>query len=254
MPSFASAKAIRTAPAANDGVQEIISMSSALAENLHQSILNGEFTVGSALPTERELMSKYQVSRATVREALRSLRAQDLIEVRRGRSGGSFILGPSPTSLVRSLKQLISGQGFRFIDIVFAREAIEPAAAVQAAMYRTDAALEQLHELCVECEQAVLNGADFEHANLRWHLGLAEASGNPLFIAFLTAISTAFHTATSFEEFDLPTRKSVVGIHWQIYAAIRDRDPEAARRRAARHLGAYREQLAEITEQTAPVA
>lgn len=254
MPSFASAKAHRTAPAANDGGAEIVSMSSALAENLHQSILNGEFTVGNALPTERELMAKYQVSRATVREALRALRAQDLIEVRRGRSGGSFILGPSPTSLVRSLKQLISGQGFRFIDIVFAREAIEPAAAVQAAMYRTEAALEQLRELCVECEQAVLNGAEFEHANLRWHLGLAEASGNPLFIAFLTAISTAFHTATAFEEFDLPTRKSVVGIHWQIYAAIRDQDPEAARRRAARHLGAYREQLAEITEQSAPVA
>ena len=79
-----------------------------------------------------------------------------------------------------------------------------------------------------------------------WHLVLAEASNNPLFIAFLTSISTAMHQATAFEEFDIRTRMAVISVHWQIYNAIRLRDPEAARRRTARHLSAYSEELATI--------
>lgn len=225
-----------------------VPMSSALAEQLHRSIIGGDLSIGKSMPTERELMIKYGVSRATVREALRSLRAQDLIEVRRGRNGGSFVLGPSPEMIVRPLNQLIGGQGFRLVDLVYAREAIEPAAAAQAASYRTEEGLEELQRLTEECASAIYDQAEFETANLRWHLGLAKASGNMLFIGFLTAISTAMHTATAFEEFDLSTREAVVGIHWMIYAAIRDRDPIAAHRRTSRHLSAYREKLTEITE------
>lgn len=236
---------------AAEAAVELTSVSNILARRLQESITRGEFPVGTSLPTERELMAKYHVSRATVREALRALRAQDLIEVRRGRSGGSFISNPTSASVVRSLHQFIAGQDFRFIDLVFAREAIEPAAAVQAALTRSDEKLEALRRLSEECEQMVHDQKEFEDANLKWHLGLAEASGNPLFVAFLTAISTAMHTATAFEEFDLRTRKSVVGIHWQIYEAIRQRDADAARRRTTRHLSAYGEKLAEITQQTA---
>lgn len=51
-------------------------ISSSLARTLKQKIVSGEFEVGSSLPAERDLMVQYEVSRATVREALRSLGAQ----------------------------------------------------------------------------------------------------------------------------------------------------------------------------------
>src|SRR5271166_4220381 len=76
------------------------SVTSVLARNLREAIARGEFAVGSSLPSERELMLEHQVSRATVREALRILSAQELIQVKRGRSGGSFISSPTSHSVV----------------------------------------------------------------------------------------------------------------------------------------------------------
>lgn len=217
-----------------------------LAAHLQNVIVSGGFALGSSLPSERELMSTYQVSRTTVREALRVLSAQGLIQVKRGRKGGSFISRPTSNSLVRSLNLFIKGQDIRFIDLVNARQAIEPAAAAQAALSRTEHELETLRGLCVECEESFGHVERFVEANIKWHLAVADASGNPLFIAFLTSISDALHAATDLEEFDVKTRKAVVGVHWQIFEAIRSGDPVAARRRMERHLGAYSDQLSAI--------
>jgi GntR family transcriptional regulator, transcriptional repressor for pyruvate dehydrogenase complex len=231
---------------AGDARPESTSVTGTLARTLRDAIASGEFALGSSLPSERELMIRYGVSRATVREALRILSAEELIEVKRGRSGGSFISSPTSHSVVRSLNQFIKGQDIRFIDLVFVREAIEPAAAAQAAMTRTDAALEALRLMCVACEESLGDIERFVEANVKWHHALAQASGNALFIAFLTSISHAMHAATDMEEFDLRIRKAVVGVHWQIYEAIRVGDAEAARRRTLRHLAAYSEKLSSI--------
>lgn len=220
-----------------------MSVANVLAGRLQDAIARGDLAVGTSLPSERELMTTYEVSRTTVREALRMLSAHDLIQVKRGRTGGSFITSPSSHSVVRSLTRFIKGQDIRFVDLVAAREAIEPAAAAQAAVSRTEEKLAALRLLCVECENSVADSDAFVAANLKWHFGLAEASGNPLFVAFLTSIATALHAATDLEVFDLRIRKAVVGMHWQIYNAIQDGDPDAARRRTERHLSAYRETL-----------
>ena len=188
-------------------------------------------------------MMQHGVSRTTVREALRMLSAQDLIYVERGRSGGSFVATQTPKNVLRSLDQFITNQDIRYIDIVVVREAIEPAAAAQAAVERTEEKLAALYDACVACEQCFDEAPRFVEANLRWHLALAAASNNPLFSAFLTSIHTALHAATDFDEFDVHNRKMVVGVHWQIYDAIQKRDPEAARRRMMRHLFAYSQKL-----------
>jgi GntR family transcriptional regulator, transcriptional repressor for pyruvate dehydrogenase complex len=220
-----------------------ISVADKLATKLQNAIDSGKLTIGSSLPSERELMTKYQVSRTTVREALRVLGAQGLIEVKRGRSGGSFISSPTAHSVVRSLDLFIKGQNIRFVDLVFVRQAIEPAAAAQAATSRSLDKLERLRQQCVECENSVKDVHRFVNANLKWHLDVAEASENPLFVTFLSSISPALHTATDLEVFDEKTRKIVAGVHWQIFEAIRVGDPEAARRRMIRHLTAYGEKL-----------
>lgn len=219
------------------------SVADTLAAHLQDAISRGDYPVGNSLPSERELMSRFQVSRTTVREALRVLSAQGLVEVRRGRSGGSYVSNPSSKSVVRSLNLFIKGQDIRFIDLVFARQAIEPAAAAQAALSRTDEQLEALRLKCLECENQLSNIDAFVEANLEWHRCVAEASNNPLFLTFLASISDAMHTATDLEVFDLKARKAVVGVHWQIFDAIRTGDQSAARRRMERHLSAYSETL-----------
>jgi len=225
-----------------------------LARKLQEAIVGGAFPVGSPLGSERFLMAKYDCGRATVREALRVLRGQDLIEVRRGRNGGWFVCKPSEDRVVNSLDRLMSGQNFRLIDLIFAREAIETASAVQAAQFPDEERLAELRQANEACENAINDMAAFVEANIEWHLALARASNNPLFVTFLTSISKAMQIATELEEFDVAIRRTVVGIHWQIYAAIRAGDAEAARRRTQRHLDAYRNTIATLDVEPKAVA
>ncbi len=222
-----------------------------LAAHLQDAIVRGDFAVGSSLPSERELMSRFKVSRTTVREALRGLGAQGLVEVRRGRTGGSYVSNQVSKSLARSLDLFIKGQDIRFVDLVFARLAIEPAAAAQAALSRSDEQIEALRLRCVECERQFDNIDAFVEANLDWHQAVSQASNNPLFTMFLASISSAVHAATDLDVFDLKARKAVVGVHWQIYEAIRQGDADAARRRMERHLAAYGQTLSS-TDLTTP--
>jgi GntR family transcriptional regulator, transcriptional repressor for pyruvate dehydrogenase complex len=214
-----------------------------LARRIQDAIAQGEFTLGSPLPSERELMTSFRLSRTTVREALRALGAQGLIEVKRGRNGGSFISSPTSQSITRSLNDFIKGQNIRSGDLIFAREALEPTIAAQAAILRTEADLEVLRLRCVECEGSFGEVTLFAEANVKWHLAVAEASGNPLFIAFLTSILANLHTAEACEECDTKTRKKLIGGGWQIFDAIRLGDPDAAYRRMARHFSIYRKAL-----------
>lgn len=217
--------------------------SATLAKYLETAIIDGEFKLGEPLPSERELMSRFDVSRATVREALRILGAQGLTTVKRGRNGGSYVSGPNGSSLKKSLELFIRGHNIRYIDLVAVREAIEPVAAGLAAKARTDQDLELLHELSAKCEESVRDIDAFVKYNSEWHMAVLQCSHNPLFYTFMSSISDAFVSATNREEFEVNTRKVVVQAHWQIFRAIRDGDAEAAQRRMLKHVTAYGERL-----------
>src|ERR1700757_5522466 len=112
--------------------------SDVLARELRERILSGELPEGTALPPERELVKQTQMSRATVREALRILEVQNLVRVRAGRAGGAFVQRPTTQSMANSVTMLIRGQKIRLADLMETREALEPFCAELAARKRTD--------------------------------------------------------------------------------------------------------------------
>ncbi|MFV0493284.1 MAG: FadR/GntR family transcriptional regulator [Pseudorhodobacter sp.] len=217
--------------------------SSALTQVLKGMIVKGELEVGSSLPSERDLMVQYSVSRATIREALRALGAQGLIEVRRGRRGGSFVCAPSHAQLSDSIDLFIAGHDIRFIDLLAVREAIEPVAAAQAALCRSEEQVAELDRLHEEFEKNIDDLALFSSLNVDWHLAVVEASGNPLFLTMMRSISSALYSATTREEFDRPVREIVVKSHRRITDAIKEKDAESAQRRMLRHVTSYKEKL-----------
>ncbi|SMF90025.1 DNA-binding transcriptional regulator, FadR family [Azospirillum oryzae] len=217
--------------------------SAELAEILQDKIVHGGLAVGESLPSERDLMVQYSVSRATVREALRILGAKGLIEVRRGRRGGSYISAPSSEAISRSLDLFIQGHEVRFSDLLAVREAIEPVAAAQAALYRTKDDIKEISRLLHESNRAINDLQLFSALNLEWHLAIVRASHNPLFLSFMTSIGSMLYSATERDEFDLVTRTVVARSHRRIYEAIAAGDAEAARRRMMRHVTSYSEQL-----------
>src|SRR2546430_11586771 len=112
--------------------------SDVLADDLRERILLGEFPEGTALTTERDLVAQTQMSRATVREALRILEVQGLIRIKTGRAGGAYVQKPDDESVADSVALVIRGRRFRMAALLETREAIEPACAPPAAKYRTD--------------------------------------------------------------------------------------------------------------------
>lgn len=221
--------------------------SDVLADRLREAIMAGQIKLGTSLPSERQMMAQSGLSRTSVREALRILELQGLVEIRAGRNGGAYVRRPDLDSVTRSLDLLIQGHRIRYQDLLAVREAIEPVAAAQAAERRTAEDLERIEMLTRRCEESVDHLPEFLQANLEWHLAVVAASHNPLFVAFVTSIAPAIHSATDLQELNAEdVRPLVLRAHRRIFEAIQAGSPSAARRRMERHVAAYAAQAGEV--------
>jgi len=214
-----------------------------LATTLEAQIVDGGIAIGEALPAERDLMVQYQVSRATVREALRILGAKGLIAARRGRLGGSYVQAPTGSVITQSLDLFIQGHDIRFSDLLATREAIEPVAAAKAALNRTDDDITSLNEILDRTDEKIEDIDAFCELNVEWHTAVVKASYNPLFLSFMASISTALYAASNRDEFGVETRRIVARAHRRITEAIIAEDPEKAQKRMERHVTSYSEQI-----------
>jgi GntR family transcriptional repressor for pyruvate dehydrogenase complex len=214
--------------------------SDVLARELRERILSGELVEGTALPAERELVKQTQMSRATVREALRILEVQNLVRVRAGRAGGAFVQRLTSKSMASSVSMLIRGQRIKLADLMETREALEPFCAELAARNRTDDDLAVLNQANKDIADPEADLSAFLQANLDWHVGVAVAGHNELLIGFMTALSHAIYTGTENPAFvDEDVRAVTARAHRSITTAIRSRDTEAASRRMRRHVHSY---------------
>lgn len=224
--------------------------SDVLADELRERILSGEFPEGTALPPERELVIQTQMSRTTVREALRILEVQDLVRIKTGRSGGAFVQKPGQESVADSVALLIRGRKIRIPALLETREAIEPFCARLAAKHRTDEDLARLDEAN---EAIAVDGslADFLQANVDWHVAVAVASHNEVLTGFMLALSRAIYASTDNQGFiDAEVRRTAARAHRTITQAIRDQDADAAVRRMSRHVHSYAEAVLQVEERT----
>src|ERR1700738_3353814 len=214
--------------------------SDVLARELRERILSGELPEGMALPAERELVKQTQMSRATVREALRILEVQSLVRVRAGRAGGAFVQRPTTNGMASSVSMLIRGQRIKLADLMETREALEPVCAESAARKRTDEDLELLDRANEAIADPDADLSTFLQANLDWHVGVAMASHNELLIGLMTALSHAIYAGTENAAFvDTEVRAVTARAHRSITTAIRSRDADTAGRRMRRHVHSY---------------
>lgn len=215
-----------------------------LAARLRERILRGEFPDNTSLPTERALMGTTGLSRSAVREALRILEAEGLVQTRPGRYGGTIVCRPSDKLFARNISIFAKGRGITVEAMLEAREGIEPLLAELAAKNRTDADLDALRAVTARLKAATSDDQQFLRANVDWHMALAAASHNSLLSAFMGSISELIHDATRHEEFTTETvRELVIHAHDRILEAVAAKDPVAARRRMQRHVCSYSERM-----------
>jgi len=153
-------------------------MAELVAGHLRRRILTGELPVDHSL-REAELMEEYEISRPTLREALRILEVEQLISVRRGSHRGARVRLPDASVAARSLTMLLQLRGASLADIYTARAVFEPPAARMAAERATDEEIASLQATLDE-ELAALaeGGASYPLVAWRFHTQLVELSGN----------------------------------------------------------------------------
>jgi len=226
-----------------------------IVDTLAATIRQGQLPPGEKLPTEVELMARFDVSRTVVREALSKLQASGLVDTRHGI--GTFVIEPPDT---RNFK--IAPEDFATVADVIAllelRISLETEAAGLAAQRRTQTNLTQLEAALQNFKNAIPQDSDAVPADFQFHMEVARATGNQHFADLMTYLGTMIIPRTRVKtlqhvpEGRLAYLQKVHGEHESIYHAIRDQDSDSARAAMRTHLSNSRERLRKSQPLDAP--
>ena len=203
----------------------------------------GELRPGDQLPPERALAEQFQVSRASVREALRSLELLGVVETRAG--GGTFVRRTAPEDLARPLSNLIV-RGHTLTDVIEVRGLIEPAIAASAAQRIRPDELAELRAILKQQADRVVAGQPYAEEDTRFHELIGQAARNELLVTMLGVI---WDVLRSSREQWLQTNQRAhasIDAHQRILYALETRDADAARAAAADHIHAVGEGILKL--------
>lgn len=203
-----------------------------VADLLKNFILEEGLQSGDKLPTEAALSQQLQVSRSTVREAIKRLESQNILTVRHG--AGSFVAdNPGLTEDPLGLA-FIDDKIKLAWDLLEVRALIEPAIAELAARNATDADIAEIERLYQLTEAHILRGEDYLKVDISFHAAIARASGNLVVPNLMPIISTAVQVFT--ESTHRTLLQETLDTHKAVLVAIKRHDPIAARDAMLLHL------------------
>jgi DNA-binding FadR family transcriptional regulator len=153
-------------------------MAELVAADLRRKILTGELQRGDSLTSESSLVDEYDVSRPTLREALRLLESQQLITVRRGSHRGPVVSVPDSAVTARAFSMLLQVRRGTLADIYEFRLIFEPAAVRLAAERATADDVAQMRALLEEERAARSDPVGFPEVAWRFHTAVVRVSGN----------------------------------------------------------------------------
>lgn len=195
-----------------------------IARQIRQAILDGHLKADDRLPGEQQLAQRYGVSRATIREALKRLAAQNLIRSRRGPAGGNFVKRPNQEELRDSLTTAamlgVSLGEFDLTDVAEARREMERICCRMAAR---QADHEQFAIMTEELEKQLsgdLSDEAFCASDVRFHRALVDAAGNRMLQLVMVTVIEALQPAMNMVVFRFRERHVIVDQHRRLLSAL----------------------------------
>lgn len=203
---------------------------------LREMIQRGELRPGDRLPPERDLAKLLGVSRPTLRAGLRSLAAVGVLQSRQG--AGTFVVGADgPPPLDSSPLLLMAAlHGFTTSEMFEARLSLEMAIAGLAAERASGDDMASMAEELAGMYASLKEPEQYLVHDMRFHQTIAVASGNRILTALMNMVATTLLDVRSKTVKRAKDLKESAEMHHQIYRAIRDRSPEAARNAMYDHL------------------
>ncbi|WP_410812742.1 FadR/GntR family transcriptional regulator [Micromonospora sp. 067-2] len=207
---------------------------------IRRMILDGRLRAGDRLPVEKDLAAELGLSRGTLREAVRALTLIGVLDTRQG--DGTYVTSLEPHLLLGSLSFTMDlHQDSSELFLLETRRALESHATSQAAVRLRDPDLAELGRI-LDAAEALLDADEADHDALlahdrEFHRTIVRSAGNPVLTALTESLSGQTMRARLWRELtDEGAARRTLGEHRAILDALRARDPELARIRAAVHV------------------
>lgn len=199
-----------------------------IATAIRDAIVAGDLIVDQRLPSEAELADQFDVSRPTVREALKRLAAQSLIRTQRGATGGAFVnrlrYAEAYTQQVTTSTLLLSMNAVSFDVACEARYALERACAPLSAERRTPDQLATMRAEIHRQSQPDLSDEAFCASDVTFHRALVDGAGNKVLSYQLAGAVEAMQPLMNMITFSARSREAIVVLHTELADALTDKD------------------------------
>ena len=203
---------------------------------IRAALAAGALNVGDKLPTERELERQFLVSRNSIRQALKSLAGAGLLDMRRGATGGAFVIGGGSNAVRVAFSDLFHLGEVRPADLTEVRVILGAEAARLACLRASIAEVDALEGNVAAAEAAVRGGdtALRTELNLEFHRMLARMTHNPLLV---TLTETVMAVTAQFSRGMTPmSDRAVMPLRRRLIARLRKREAAAASGEMRTHL------------------
>ncbi len=209
------------------------SLSMTVAYKINNSIIKGKYRPGMKLPSESELVKKYQVSRPTIREAMKTLRAQNLIIIRQG--DGTYVsdksvLGEDPLKLCKIEPSVLSESVFE------ARMLLEPQIALLAAERATKQEIEELEFVTKTMQEIDYLHPQRSTLDIQFHTLLAQCAHNAVFNQLIPVIYETIEKGFIMLQDSEESHLRAQSMHSDIFEAIKNRKPSVAQSVVQAHI------------------
>ena len=212
-----------------------VSLSSQIVSEVRDALFAKKLKPGDFLGTEKDLAARFGVSRIVARDALRTLQALGIADIKMGKGGGARVARGNPRLFAEALAVQLDLTGVSAAEIMDAQHAIETLAAELAAEHATVADHAQLKGLLAEAEAAIDDAPAYTRSCRDFHLAIAEASHNRVLVTQLISLQ---HVSWPSENRTLTPEvaRHVLVVHRELAALIEMRDAAGARRLMDEHV------------------
>ncbi len=217
-------------------VKSQIRMPDAIVRQIEEKILLGKLKPSSMLPSENQMVKEFGVSRNTVREALRMLEASGMIKIKQGSRGGAMVTQLTDEFVSDFLVKAIRIGSVSGDHVCQVRLGLEPYIAEMLAKKENinPELLSLMEKNVAEAKKIHEAGGITGYLDMDFHVLLAMATENPMFITILKTLKISFDIITT--HLKERVESSTLKYHRRILKAIKERDSVTARELMYRHL------------------